>query len=436
MSSHKAHTPASIDYHINDLVIRLIVPGLALTTFLLLAFAYLAWNRTSRSHLNRVSFRLLVYALLANIVFTGTPLAIQTGPSTSCTVIAFAFNTAYLFSGCIFFCMAINLQLVLVHGVNGRMMEKYYLIGAFFLALVCNITTLAAREFGWYAANGTCWFNDPSPAVQVRWLIGAQSFWILLMATSEVVSFLVLVGFMLRHQRHTAHVHSASGTSQTFSGSVSPAPIVQYRNVIVRIGLYPLLSCCLNFSACILDLYLASHSGNSVLDDSELFWRLNILDLCIYSLRPFLYACLAATDPSFLRAVRALRSPGTELTSVGSTRSANGQQTASVQATSTRTSHSHKRFSIGTQALVHVELERVADAQGGAAEADLEGRPSRGMSVDTPMEEGAPAGEDPELGLQTGQRMQGLRFSEDTTKEKETRWARRDSDSDEIECQI
>ncbi|KAF8192369.1 hypothetical protein K438DRAFT_1590312, partial [Mycena galopus ATCC 62051] len=109
-------------------------------------------------------------------------------------------QAALMFSACMFFCMALNLQLVLIHGINGRMMEKYYLIGSSFLVAVCNITPLAAGQFGYFDVNDTCWFANPDPAVQLRWLISCESFWFLFIATGELVSFLILVGFMLQHQ--------------------------------------------------------------------------------------------------------------------------------------------------------------------------------------------------------------------------------------------
>ncbi|KAJ7138183.1 hypothetical protein C8R44DRAFT_868507 [Mycena epipterygia] len=50
---------------INAEKLTLAIAGVSLSAFILSAFAYLAWNRVSRPHLNRVSFRLLVYALIA-----------------------------------------------------------------------------------------------------------------------------------------------------------------------------------------------------------------------------------------------------------------------------------------------------------------------------------------------------------------------------------
>jgi hypothetical protein len=92
---------------------------------------------------------------------------------------------------------------VIVHGVNGNMLEKYYYIGSVVFVAICNITPYAAGQYGYY--NGACWFNNPDPEVQFRWLVGSQSVWTLLMSTGEVVSFSVILGYMLRYQ--ASHFH-------------------------------------------------------------------------------------------------------------------------------------------------------------------------------------------------------------------------------------
>ncbi|KAJ6563489.1 hypothetical protein B0H10DRAFT_2115130 [Mycena sp. CBHHK59/15] len=82
-----------------------------------------------------------------------------------------------------------------------------------------------------------------------------------------------------------------STSSTSFSTTPKPA-IVVYRGIILRIGLYPLLSCCLSFTGCIVDIWLTKNP-----DPTELQFRLSFLDLCVFALRPTLYTLLAATDP-------------------------------------------------------------------------------------------------------------------------------------------
>lgn len=46
-------------------IVALITPGFGLTVVLLASFQYAAWNPVSRRYVDRVSFRLLKYALTA-----------------------------------------------------------------------------------------------------------------------------------------------------------------------------------------------------------------------------------------------------------------------------------------------------------------------------------------------------------------------------------
>ncbi|KAJ7493007.1 hypothetical protein B0H11DRAFT_2006866 [Mycena galericulata] len=290
---------------LRQLILGLTIPGLVCVVCLLLAFGYTAWNPTSRKHLNRVSFRLLVYAMISNLIFHTSFFVRGIGPSAGCTFVGFFGDVVLFFSACMFFCMALNLQLVLVNGIDGRKMEKYYLIGSLLLVAACNIPALAAGQFGYDPIYGFCWFTNPDPAELLRWVVGVQSSWFLAMSSLEVVLFLNLVLFMIRVQRRTSYARSCQSSLQAV------APIVQYRGIIIRIGLYPLFSCFINFLSCILDIIPFD-------SPTELNWRLDLLSLCIFCLRAPLYACLAATDPSFLRAVRALRDPDRDRPTVSS----------------------------------------------------------------------------------------------------------------------
>ncbi|KAJ7690035.1 hypothetical protein B0H14DRAFT_3906539 [Mycena olivaceomarginata] len=284
MSDSKEHVASSFDNHRRGLILGILIPGIVLSAMVLIAFAYTAWQRRSRPHLHRVSFRLLIYATVSNFILSVTLIPTETLPYLPLHVLSLYSLTSLLFSAGMYFCMALNLRLVLVHGVNGLKMEKYYL--------------------GPY--NGTCWYNNPDPATYMRWVVGTLSFWIFLMASSELVCFFILVSYMLRRQMSVKRMRAgiSADMSTLQYAAYSAAPILQFRGIILRITLYPLLSCALNFSSSILALYLANHLGNT-----ELNFQLGVLDLCIFNARPFLYAVLAATDPSLIRAVSALRQP-------------------------------------------------------------------------------------------------------------------------------
>ncbi|KAJ7839584.1 hypothetical protein B0H14DRAFT_3458643 [Mycena olivaceomarginata] len=308
MSDSKEHVRSSLDDYLRDLLLGILILGIVLCAVVLMLFAYTASQRRSRPHLHRVSFRLLVYAMVSNLIFSVTLIpmeALMTGPISpaGCTFAGFAGNASLLFSACMYCCMALNLQLVLIHKVNGLMMEKYYVIASSLLVAVCNFPPLAGGQLGFY--DNLCWFSNPDPVVRFRWIFGTQTFWMVLMASSELVFFVILMSYMLRRRMRVKRLRSDISAEMTAlqHAAYSAAPILQFRSIILRITLYPFFSCLLNFSGSTLDLYLAKHP-----EDAELNTWLNAFDQGIFCARPILYAVLAATDPSFLRAIGALRS--------------------------------------------------------------------------------------------------------------------------------
>ncbi|KAJ7138130.1 hypothetical protein C8R44DRAFT_868460 [Mycena epipterygia] len=278
---------------VNDEKLALAIAGVSLSAFILAAFA----------------FRLLVYALIANVFYgllqCSSPAIKPTTPA--CSLIAFLNLATAMMSACMWCCTGLNLQLVLVHGINGNKMEKFYVMGSFLLCGVCNGIPWAAGEFGWFAANHVCWFRAPT----LPWIVSIQYFWALLISMVDVVSFFAVLIFMVQHHLRIQRLRTSTicGVSASESGlppiptlALKP-PIVRYRGMILRIALYSLLSSFLSITLCIFDLYVVQHTV--VLTNS--YFDLRILDILVHSLRPILYAVLAATDPSFFSALRALR---------------------------------------------------------------------------------------------------------------------------------
>ncbi|KAJ7435019.1 hypothetical protein B0H11DRAFT_2115601, partial [Mycena galericulata] len=65
------------------------ITGVVLTATFLLSMAYAAWNTASRPHLNRISFRLLVCALISNLIFAVSFIPVFSGSSAGCSFMAF-----------------------------------------------------------------------------------------------------------------------------------------------------------------------------------------------------------------------------------------------------------------------------------------------------------------------------------------------------------
>ncbi|KAJ7445101.1 hypothetical protein FB451DRAFT_1433663 [Mycena latifolia] len=290
-----------------QIILGLIIPGFLLTIVVLILYAYTAWHPVSRRHLDRVSFRLLVYALFAHVVFGIVfPIITLMGyPGWKCNFLAFLYNLSLMFSAGMFFCMALNLPLVLAHRVNGQRMEKYYVGGTAVVCGACSVTPYAAGRLGWDSFNQMCWYRTAPPDEMVRWLVGTQTLWILLVSVGEVVAFFTIAGYLIIYELDTRRFRDKSAhVSSAADAHTLGSTIAMFRGIVLRIGLYPLVACLLNISTAGLDVFIVN---NPVWTD--LTCILTLLDLAIYSARPLIYGILAATDPSFIRALHALRHP-------------------------------------------------------------------------------------------------------------------------------
>ncbi|KAJ6483151.1 hypothetical protein C8R45DRAFT_1000718 [Mycena sanguinolenta] len=301
-------SPAPDSQILTQVTVGLSVSGLGLTTVLLTLYGYAAWNPVSRRYLDRVSFRLLTYALVAHLCF-GILFAISAiAPFTGrrCAVVSSISNLCLVFSAGMFFSIAINLPLVLAFNVNGQKMEKYYVIGTMLTGIVSDIAPYVSGNLRW---DETCWYDSKNPSAMLRWLVGAQIVWILLASLGEVISFTIILGYLAVYRL----VPEDTPTSYPSTSSHRPgSTILRFRNIILRIGLYPLVSCILNISTSVIEFCLFQNHQNNVETSHRRNWRLDLANLAIYAGRPLIYGLLAATDPSFIRALNALRHPQNE----------------------------------------------------------------------------------------------------------------------------
>ncbi|KAJ7355310.1 hypothetical protein DFH08DRAFT_954806 [Mycena albidolilacea] len=295
------------------IILGLIIPGLGLTTPLLVLFGYAAWNTASRRYLDRVSFRLLTYALVAHLIF-GVSLgmtSLRSYQDWRCSLISFLNNSSLMFSSCIFFCMALNVPLVVVYNINGQAMEKYYVAGTILICLICNVPPYASGNLGHVLIPAeTCWYDSAVPEVHFRWVIGTQSSWLIIVAIGEVGAFAIIVGYLITHELHL--LCRPAHTEATYSSEGAGSTILKFRNIILRIGLYPLTSCVLNITATGIDLYESRKYKMEAFEPTKLDTILMVVSIAECAGRPLIYGLLAATDPSFIRALRALRHPDAE----------------------------------------------------------------------------------------------------------------------------
>ncbi|KAJ7659149.1 hypothetical protein DFH06DRAFT_1195151 [Mycena polygramma] len=306
-----AWTPALVNES-NQLWAITAIVGAVLCGVVLIVIGIVAMNPVSRTHLDRVSFRILVWALVANTVF-GITNAIGgkfTGPTWTCGLDIWLLQLTLELSSFLLFSIALNLQLVIVHQVNGQKMEKYYICGSILIALGLTVPAYASKQYGWDPLVQDCWYANPNPAERLAWQIGTQLFWSLLAVAGEVICTSIVVIYMVRHQIRKNRVMTGAGsqngaTSRTRSRSASVSSQVNnvnlYRGVILRIVVYPIASAIFNLISVVCVIHATQNDGVH----NWLGYRILLLSDFVYGGRSVMYALLAASDPALVRAVRA-----------------------------------------------------------------------------------------------------------------------------------
>ncbi|KAJ7582057.1 hypothetical protein C8J56DRAFT_243398 [Mycena floridula] len=284
--------------------------GAALCGAVLLVIGIVALNPVSRPHLDRVSFRILVCALLANTVF-GITNAIGgkfTGPTWACGFTIFLLQLTLEMSSFLLFSIALNLQLVVVHQVNGQKMEKFYIFGSILIALCLTVPPYAAKQYGWDPLVQDCWYSNDNQKERLAWQIGTQLFWTLLTVAGEVITACTVVIYMIQHQwRSRRHIQTGTGSrTRSRSGSVVAANnrvahANVYKGIIFRIVLYPFASALINLTSVACVIHATQQDG---VHNWTGYHVLLVSDF-VYGGRAVVYALLAATDPALVRALRA-----------------------------------------------------------------------------------------------------------------------------------
>ncbi|KAJ6566242.1 hypothetical protein B0H19DRAFT_1137224 [Mycena capillaripes] len=281
--------------------------GAALCGAVLLVIGILALNPLCRPHLDRVSFRILVCALLANTVF-GITNAIGgtfTGPTWACGFDIFLLQFTLETSSFLLFCIALNLQLVVVHHFNGQKMEKFYILGSILVSLALTVPPYVLKQYGWDPLLKDCWYSNDDPKERLAWQIGTQLFWTLLTVAGELVTTSTVVLYMIRHQLRRKRIQAESAASNIDLGSVLAeddrvAHTHLYRNIILRIVAYPITSALINLTSVACGFHDTMQDGVHSWTD----YRVLLLGDFMYGGRAICYALLATTDPALVRALR------------------------------------------------------------------------------------------------------------------------------------
>ncbi|KAI5858827.1 hypothetical protein BZA05DRAFT_440447 [Tricharina praecox] len=281
--------------------------------------AVLYSRQETRKALDRLSFRLLVYALVADISYI---ICVKVSGGFWCVagpwLIQFWLGVANWF----ILCIALNLQLVLVHSVDGLMLEKWYIIVPIALNLAISLPPLIKGKFGWDPVIGVCWLTDHSVHNRLVWQIATQLLWIVL---AEVITMLcagITIAHLYKHKFTSLKVikrdssHQSSHLSNNSNGKGNAdfhANLARrtannlttqrgFRNVIVRISLYPIVMTIVNMIITIGDIRIST-AGIHTSEDYYLY----AVYYGLYGARGIFYAIMAVLDPSFMRAIRIYR---------------------------------------------------------------------------------------------------------------------------------
>ncbi|KAF3941101.1 hypothetical protein ABW19_dt0207308 [Dactylella cylindrospora] len=214
-------------------------------------------------------------------------------------------------------CVALNLELVLVHLCNGIVLEKYYLIGTLVLNLGTTLPPLIKGKFGWDDVIKVCWLTSDDNQDRLIWQISTQLLWILLAVFITCSCCLTTIYHLYRHKFNALSVLNKPPTTGTTDSNRSGSPDhrgstysatkgaqksllsnQEFRSIILRISLYPAVMIILNLVITIADIRISILSGIFSQGDYALY----ALYYALYGARGIFYALIAVMDPSLQRA--------------------------------------------------------------------------------------------------------------------------------------
>ncbi|THU98391.1 hypothetical protein K435DRAFT_795772 [Dendrothele bispora CBS 962.96] len=291
--------------------------------FLILFITFAIWlYPKSRLHLDRVSWRIVVWALMANFILAITGIASTRLPQSSETLCAFSvfvLQMAFQFSGFLFFTISLNLQLVVIHGFSGQKLEKIYIAGSVAIAIILNVPPYAAGKLGWDPLEGHCWYTaDSSREDKLVWQIATQIIWVALTAFGEIINSMCVIIWMWRYNTQACNfsdvnLSEADQSNHIYeTNSQGSFNSINYRRIFIRISRYPLASCFVNLLSIFTVLRLAmnnDYNNQAIKPFTQHFikdYNLLLLSDFLYGGRPIVYAALAACDPAFIRGFKTL----------------------------------------------------------------------------------------------------------------------------------
>ena len=200
-------------------------------------------------------------------------------------------------------------------------------------------------KFGWDPIIKVCWLTSDNDADRLRWQISTQLAWILFTIFLTMLASVITIGHLYKHKvriykqssRYTerlmvyaqftsvrllkAHaktnstsqkemnsVDSAVATDRKRSGAYKGASRnlmtnVEFRKIILRISIYPVVMIILNLIITIADIRISTASGIY----TKLDYGIYVIYYALYGARGLFYALIAVADPALIRAYKVWR---------------------------------------------------------------------------------------------------------------------------------
>ncbi|KAG7093482.1 hypothetical protein E1B28_007157 [Marasmius oreades] len=298
-------------------------------TIIILIAILLSLHSLSKQKTDRVSFRIMVYALCTSVVYSITMYLVnRVHGQTACRVTGSSTVFGLHLSSFLFFCIGLNLQLVMIHGIDGAKAEKYYVWGSLSLALVLGVLTYVSNQLTYDSKVG-CYYYDPNPVRGFWWRVrewlpdylqiavrfqrsryftqmGMQNIWSFLTMAGELVTFCSVVIYMIRVKVFSPGPSLAATVpgSQRLSASHQyrkPLGPRQYRNIVLRISLYPLSSLATSGLAAVGTVSRPTQAINTRSD-----WIAVSTFRAVFLSRGTVYALVACADPAITQGLKVL----------------------------------------------------------------------------------------------------------------------------------
>ncbi|KAF9256817.1 hypothetical protein L218DRAFT_949683 [Marasmius fiardii PR-910] len=191
---------------------------------------------------------------------------------------------------------------IMIHRIDGTRMEKYYVGGSLFLAIALGFMSYLSRQLTYDPIKKECYPYDPNRVRGLLWQLGTQHLWNLFAMTGEIVTFLSIIVHMTRLKVFESRARRQNTTTLRLSASQHfqrPLGPKQYRNVVLRIALYPLSSLTTLGILTIWALYNIS-TGRPVP------FKVLVALRTVYLSRGVIYGLVAAVDPAITQGVKVL----------------------------------------------------------------------------------------------------------------------------------